>query len=203
VLGESGLSDTLNLKTTPAMNRFVRLAAVSATLVLATWSARAAEPGYVDLGKFQPVEGCQFVEVNVPTSLLNFASKFAEKDDAEAAALIRQLKHVRVNVVGYKDAGTDLTKRVVDLRSQLESKGWTQVVVAKDADTSADVAVFTLLKGDAIEGVLVTVLDGANKQAVLVNVVGSINPEQIALLGKRLNIEPLADLKLGAKGKGV
>ncbi len=185
------------------MNRFFRLATVSATLALATFSARAADAGYVDFGKFQPVEGCQFVEVNVQSSLLKFASVFVQKEDAEAAALIRNLKHVRVNVVGYKDAGTDITKRVSALRSQLESKGWTQVVVAKDVETSADVAVFTLLKDDAIEGVLVTVLDGEQKQAVLVNVVGSINPEQIASLGKRLNIEPLAGLKLNAKGKDV
>ena len=38
-----------------------------------------------------------------------------------------------------------------------------------------------------------TVMDGT-KQAVFVNVVGNIKPEQLALIGDRLNIEPLKKL---------
>jgi hypothetical protein len=43
---------------------------------------------------------------------------------------------------------------------------------------------------EAIEGVAVTVLQG-NSEAVLVNVVGDIKPEQLATLGERFDIEPL------------
>jgi hypothetical protein len=41
-----------------------------------------------------------------------------------------------------------------------------------------------------VEGLVVTILDG-NREAVLVNIVGNIKPEQVALLGERFNIEPL------------
>jgi hypothetical protein len=45
--------------------------------------------------------------------------------------------------------------------------------------------------------VVVTVLDQSN-EAVLINVVGEVVPEQLASLGERFDIEPLRDLKLTA-----
>ena len=38
---------------------------------------------------------------------------------------------------------------------------------------------------------MVTVLDGNKQEAVVVNVVGDIKPEQLAALGEAMNIEPL------------
>jgi len=43
---------------------------------------------------------------------------------------------------------------------------------------------------EAVEGIVVTILQGG-KEAVLINVVGDIRPEQIATLGERFNLEPL------------
>jgi len=49
---------------------------------------------------------------------------------------------------------------------------------------------------DGIDGVVVTVIDTGEKQAVFVNVVGDIKPEQLAALGKNLHIDPLEHLKI-------
>ena len=103
----------------------------SALLSFAT-VGRAAEPGYVDLGKFSPAEGCQFVEVNLHAPLLKFASIFVDKEEPEAAALIRSLKHVRVNVVGFNDETRgETTERVRSIRKELATQGWTQVVTVQ------------------------------------------------------------------------
>jgi len=56
---------------------------------------------------------------------------------------------------------------------------------------------------EGIDGIVVTVLDPNEKQAVFVNVVGDIKPEQIAALGKNLHIDPLAHLKLVPEHKGA
>ena len=43
---------------------------------------------------------------------------------------------------------------------------------------------------DAVEGLVVTVIEG-NREAVLINIVGDIKPDKIAVIGERLDIEPL------------
>jgi len=175
---------------------FGRSLAVFVTLSLASLTAHAADPGYVDVGKFKPTDGCQFVEVNLHAAVLNFASKFVDKDEPEIAALIRNIKHVRVNVVGYNESTrAENTGRVEGVRQQLESQGWAQMVTVKQGQNSGDVAVFVKMAADeSIEGVVVTVVDTSKNEVVFVNLVGNIKPEQIAMIGKRLNIDPLSQL---------
>ncbi len=75
------------------------------------------------------------------------------------------------------------------MRTELETKGWDRVVTVQEKQQ--DVGVYLKQgKTDAIEGIVVTVIDG-DKEAVFVNVVGDIRPEKIAVLGERLNIDPL------------
>jgi hypothetical protein len=179
------------------MKSFLRLAALSAALSLSSVAVRAVEPGYVDFGKIKPTDGCEFVEVNLPATLLGFASCFVDKQDAEVAGLIRSLKHVRVNVVGYNDSSLqEITTRVQSIRRDLESQGWTQMVTARQTGQAQDVVVYVKTTDDTIQGILVTVIDPSQKQAVLVNLVGNIKPEQIAAVGRSLHIDPLAHLAI-------
>ena len=41
-----------------------------------------------------------------------------------------------------------------------------------------------------MEGLVITVIEG-NREAVLINIVGDIKPDKIAVIGERMNIEPL------------
>jgi hypothetical protein len=179
-------------------------AAIFAGSVLA-FSAHAATAGYVDIGKFQPAEGCQFVEVNLHASMLKFASVFVDKNEPEIADLIRAVKHVRVNVVGYDESTrADTTHRVENIRRELEGQGWTQMVTVKDTGESNDVAVYVKMAADdTIDGIVVTVIDSGKREVVFVNLVGNIKPEQVAMIGKRLNIEPLSQLSSKLNKKSV
>lgn len=185
------------------MNRTSSLITFAAALALAA-SVRAADAGYVDLGKFKSAENCQYVEVNVGAPLLKFAAIIAGHHDKEAAALIRDLKHVRVNVVGYDESNrAETLERVQGIRRDLEAQGWVRTVTARTAGQAEDVAVYVKMAADdSIEGVVVTVLDGGEKQAVVVNVVGNIKPEQIAKLGRGLNLDCLTHLP-ATDGKGA
>lgn len=165
------------------------------TLVAGLQVAFAAdEPavgGMVDFGKFSPpASGGQFVEVNLRENLIAMAARLTEGQEPEVGKLLRGLKAVRVNVIGLDDANRqEVSQRIQTIRTQLASAGWERVVTAQQKDE--DVSVFIKLRGsEAIEGVAVTVLQG-NSEAVLVNVVGDIKPEQLATLGERFDIEPL------------
>ena len=148
-------------------------------------------PGYVDFGRFSaPASGGEFVEVNVKANLISMVARLAEKQEPEAAELLRGLQMVRVNVIGLDDENrADVQKRVAKIRSDLDGHGWERVVTSQKKDE--DVAIFLKMRGsEAVEGLVVTVVEG-NRQAVLVNIVGDIKPEKIAVVGERLNIEPL------------
>lgn len=185
------------------MKNLIRYASASLAFSLASLCVHAADAGYIDLGRFKAIEGCEFVEVDLGSPLLKFASRFVAHEDQKAAALIGGLKRVRVNVVGYNDATcADTTDRLHTFRTELLSAGWQQIVTARGSGKAEDVAIFVKLAGDeAIEGLVVTVLDSSSHEAVFVNVVGSINAEQLSALGKGLHIAPLENLKISTSAK--
>jgi hypothetical protein len=93
-----------------------------------------------------------------------------------------------------------MADRVKAIRSQLDGDGWERIVTAQQK--TQDVGVYLKTRGpETVEGVVVTVLDG-NKQAVLINVVGDIQPEKLGILGDRFNIDPLKKLGQKAERKG-
>jgi hypothetical protein len=173
------------------------------TLVAGLQVAFAADDstggGVVDFGKFSPpASGGQFVEVNIRENLIAMAARLTEGQEPEIGKLLRGLKAVRVNVIGLDDANRqEIGQRIQAIRTQLAGAGWERVVTAQEKNE--DVSVFIKLRGsEAIEGVAVTVLQG-DREAVLVNVVGDIRPEQLATLGERFGIEPLKEIGITVK----
>jgi hypothetical protein len=150
--------------------------------------------GYVDFGKLTaPASGGEFVEVQISSNLIGMAARLVEKSEPQIAGIIRDVKLIRVNVVGLTDENrAEMQQRVQKIREQLDAQKWERMVTAQQKDQ--DVGVYLKMRGEeAVEGLVVTVLDG-NKEAVLVNIVGNIQPDKIALLGERFNIEPLKEL---------
>jgi hypothetical protein len=157
--------------------------------------AAASEDGVVDFGKFSPSAGAEFVEVNVNSNLITMILNVAKQSEPGIVEVLKGLKGVRVNVMGLTDENRDeIQKRVASIRKELDTKGWERVVTAMKEGN--DVGVFMRTRGSqAVEGIVVTVLEG-NKHAVLVNVVGDIQPEKLSMIGELFNIEPLKQLKV-------
>lgn len=161
--------------------------AFSATAV----SVSAADAGEIDFGPLLAgAVGTKTVEINLPEPLLAFAATIAKCQDADAAALIKDLKHIRVNVLGMDDKNrADITARVQKIRSELAAKGWLRAVNVQD--NGDDVAVLIKIGSrSVIEGLAVTVL-GKNSEAVFVNIVGNIDPVRIAAIGEKYGIDHL------------
>jgi len=182
------------------MKRLMSFALVTAILPLAltaTVYGDALPAGQVDFGTFSPSSsGGQFVEVNLTSSLIGLATKFVEKDQPEIAQVLKGLQLVHVNVIGLNDENrSDMEARVQSVRKQLEGKGWERIVTAQEKGQDVGVYLKTENK-DTVQGVVVLVLDGRN-QAVFINVVGDIKPDQLAMLGEKLHIDPLK--KIGGK----
>ncbi len=179
--------------------RFLALAALSSAFLLST--PLRAETGAVDFGTFTPPHsGGQFVEINLKSNLLAMAGRLAQKDEPDAAEMLKSIQSIHVRVIGLdEDNRTKTEEQITQIRGKLEKEGWEKNVTVKD--DGSDVAIYTKLRGsEAVEGIVVTVIEGKN-QAVLVNVVGDLRPEKLIALGERFDIEPLKQLhdKLGGK----
>lgn len=163
-----------------------------------TLGLQAAEelPGKVDFGSFTPASGAEFVEVNINSNLITMVLDLAKKSEPDIVEVLKGLKGVRVNVMGLTDENrADIQKRVSGIRKDLNAGGWERVVTA--VQENHDVGVYVRTRGsEAVEGIVVTVIED-NKQAVLINVIGDIRPEKLAMVGERFHIEPLK--KLGIK----
>ena len=173
--------------------------ALFTAMSLTALAAEGAAPGYVDFGKLiPPSAGGEFVEVQIKSNLINIAARLAEKTEPEVADVLRGLQAIRVNVVGLNESNRAATQeRVKAIRDQLESQGWERIVTAQSG--KEDVGVYLKTRGDeAVQGVVVTVLEG-DKEAVLVNIVGDLKPEKLAMLGEKFNIEPLKKIPVPVK----
>lgn len=153
------------------------IAIAGLAVVLSTPSFAAdAEPGYVDIGQLVPSAKGEFVEVNLSPGMLKFAAKIAAKQEPEAAALIGNLKRVRVNVVSLDDSNRKGTVAQIEaIRRKLESQGWTKMVTVREGEEGDNVDVHVMQRSeDVIDGLVVTVIDRKG-EAVFVNIVGNIS----------------------------
>lgn len=168
-------------------------------VLIAGLLAQEKAAGFVDFGKMPASSaGKEFVEISVGRALFAISAKLFEKSEPEVAALLRGLHLVQVNVVGLADDNrAEMQEHVRKIRADLAGKGWERIAtVKKDKE---DVAIYLKTRGEeAVEGLVITVLDG-DKEAVFVNIVGNIKPEQVAMLGEKLNVDPLK--KFGGRGK--
>lgn len=152
--------------------------------------AEALPPGQVDFGTFAASGKGEFVEVNVTSSLISLATKLLEKDQPDVARVLNGLQLVHVNVIGLSDENrSDIETRVQTIRKDLETKGWERIVKVQQKDQDVGVYLKTQNK-DTVQGLVVVIVDG-DKEAVFVNVVGDIKPEQLSMLGEKLHIDQL------------
>jgi len=147
--------------------------------------------GEVDFGSFTPPgNDGTYVEINVGRTLISLAAKVVEGENPDVAKLLRSVHLVRVNVVGLsKENRSDTEKRVRDIRSHLDKEGWQRLVTAREKN-GGDVGIHIKAQGEeSFEGLVVTVLDAKKGEAVFINVVGDIRPDQLAAVGKALHID--------------
>ncbi len=178
------------------MTRPMPFLAVALVLPLAaglTVGAANLPPGQIEFGEFTPSGDGEFVEVNIPGNLIALGAKFVEKEEPDVAKLLNGIKQVRVNVIGLNDSNREqLQQRAQKVRNELAKKGWERIVMAQK--DQQDVGVYLKMDSkSAVQGLAVVVIEGG-KQAVFVNVVGDIRPEQLSMLGDRFHIDPLKNL---------
>ncbi len=162
---------------------------VTGTFLGASASAQnklLSDPGYVDVRAVESWFGSEpNLEVNIQGALLKLVAEASRFEDPELASLILKLKGISVR--GYNVEGMDLQsvkRQTREMGRKLESDGWETIVRVREDDESVDMYLRTV--NDAIAGMVVMVIDD-DEDAVFVNIIGEIDPEQIGRLGQKFN----------------
>lgn len=166
-----------------------------------TPEAYKEHPGYVDFGSFEKFQNAaKTVEISIKGPLLKFVSKAIAREDSELSQLLNDLLLIQVNVFSVEDQQIGDVKTIIQNASKtLASKQWERMVRVQDQGEHAEVYMQFEDTG-ALKGLAVMAL-GENQEAVFVNIVGTLDPEQLGKLSSKFNIPKLDEIDFGEQKK--
>ncbi|HET6566290.1 MAG TPA: DUF4252 domain-containing protein [Xanthomonadales bacterium] len=148
-------------------------------------------PGYVDFGELQGVYGEPKVMINLGGSILKFVGGMT-KDDPEAAALLENLKGVRINVYSVGGNPDAAIQKVNQVKNMLAGSKWEPIVQVNEDGEKAQI--FIKLTGDVMEGLTVMAVD--DEEAVFINIIGQLDPAQLSQVMGNFDIDIDGHLEL-------
>jgi hypothetical protein len=162
-------------------------------LFLAAAAGRAQKleslPGYVpieELNLFPPDD--LSVEVNLNGPLLHLVAA-AAKDDPGFSSVMAGLKSIKVQVYPLKGVDAAAVKvRIGRAVHWLEDHGWKSSVRVREKGD--ETYIYLKQTGDRIEGLTLLSLS-AGDEAVIINIVGKIDPAELGRLGQGLHVPQL------------
>lgn len=154
-------------------------------------SALASEKGEIDFADLSAHYGEPKVEINLTTNLMQMIGSFAKNEDPEVAEMLSNLEHVKVRI--YKlDGKVDHANLSVDnLSKKLKADKWETLVTVNDYEEDQNVRIFSKTTNNVIDGFVVMVVSPEEEdggEAVFINIVGDIDPNQIAKITNNLDI---------------
>ena len=161
------------------------LTAMLALPAVAQEDALKGFPGYVDFGELNSIFGEPAVQISIGESLLGLVGALSASEDPDAAELFKRLNGVRVSVFETESMADGAVDLVKNISTKLNDQGWESVVTVNSADEQ--VRIFMKINDDTVDGI--TVMAVEETEAVFVNIIGDINPEELGKVMDNFDIE--------------
>jgi hypothetical protein len=169
--------------------------------ILLLLAATKAEAQQINLSSLDKLSGKarETTDVNLDGSMLKFASGFLNDRKGEEAAakkMIGDLKGVFVRTYEFDNSGAYSPADLQPIRDQLKGPQWNRIISVKDRDSGDDLEVW--IYRDSTKGVDETsgllLIASEPEELTVVNLVGSIRPEDLKTIGGQFGIPRIPGL---------
>ena len=147
-------------------------------------------PGYVDFGDLSATYGEPKITINLGGTMLNFVGMMSSSESPETSEMISKLKGIRVQIYSLDENVDAARDQFSKTRSGLKSSGWEPIVQVNEDDEQ--VLVYMKAVDGNMEGMTVMVVD--EEEAVFVNVIGQLNPAELAQVMDKFDVNVDVDL---------
>ncbi len=150
----------------------------------------AAQPGYVEMSTVDDWFGTEpSTEVDIRGPLVNLVAEASQSSNPDFARLMGDVTAIQVRSYPLSvDAAAGVATKTDAFAERLESSGWQRVIYVREADERVQVYI---READSMIAGLTLLSTKPGDECVLVNIVGSLSPDQIAQLGRGLNLSAL------------
>ena len=151
----------------------------------------AQAKGQIDFDDLSAHYGEPKVEINLSASLMDMIGSFAKSEDPEVAQILSNLDHIKVRVYNLNGDLAKANDTIDRVGGELKAKNWETLVTVNDNEDDQKVRILSKSTDSVIDGVVVMVVSPENDdgEAVFINIVGQIDPDQIAKVTETLDID--------------
>jgi hypothetical protein len=167
------------------MARVFSVAILTLTLCGCGLTAPRSSEGYADLESLGMRDTDTVMTLSIGPSLLHFAASHVD-DDPEVRDLLRGLDGVRIRIYEINGDANRVASRIHVMSSNLQDDGWDPVLLVRQEDEATHMLIKVV--DQQICGMTVLVSDG-DSEAVIVNLMGEIKPEQFGEVMLALDVD--------------
>jgi len=148
-------------------------------------TAPRSNEGFADLDSLGIRDTDHVLSLSIGPALLHFAASHVD-DEPETRELLRSLDGVRIRIYEIDGDAGRVADRIGQMSLRLQDDGWEQVMMVREDDER--VHMLLRMADERICGMTVLVSDGES-EAVVVNLMGDIRPEQFSDVMLSLDVD--------------
>jgi hypothetical protein len=184
----------------PRLLRLLSVLSLCVVLPACGLTAPRSNEGFANLDSLGVRDADQVMTLSIGPALLHFAASHID-DDPEVRALLKGLDGVRIRIYEIDGDAARVASRISTMSKRLQDDGWESVLSVRGGTEVTHMLLRVV--DERVCGMTVLVSDG-DSEAVVINLMGEIRPEQFGKVMMALDVDTpaveTAELAVSEKG---